>query len=254
MILMPNRRNLTQHENAILLAEVESMCPFCSKQLMYEKNGRNQKLWEGAHIYPLNPTEEEIKLLENEERLHEDVNNIRNFIALCRDCHKKYDNPRTVQEYKVLLSIKKNILSKSETRAKYADYQIESEIKEVIQALIEETDDASYISLNLQALQLDNKADNTLSRITKNRIRNEITENYLYVQKQFVEIDSQYPKSFNAIASQIKSFYISLSRTESSQEVIYEQLTKWLYKKTGNSSKGACGIIISFFIQNCEVF
>ena len=70
---------------------------------------------------------------------------------------------------------------------------------------MEGSDEASFIPLNLDALELDNKADNTLSRITKNRIRNEITENYLYVQKQFGEIDSQYPKSFNAIASQVKS-------------------------------------------------
>jgi len=251
---MPERRNLTPHENAILLAEVESLCPFDAKPLMYEKKGRNQKLWEGAHIYPLNPTEEEIELLKDEERLHEDVNNIRNFIALCGDCHKKYDNPRTVEEYRLLVSIKKNILSKSETRSKYADYQIEKEIKDVIKSLVEGSDEGSYTPLNYDALQLDTKADHTLSRITKNRIRNEITENYLYIQHQFREIDSQYPKTFNAIASQVKSFHDTLSRRETSQEIMYEQLTEWLYKRTGNISKGACGIIISFFIQNCEVF
>lgn len=145
-------------------------------------------------------------------------------------------------------------MSKNETRSKYADYQIEKEIKEVITALVEGSDEAAYIPLNMDALQLDTKADSTLSRITKSRIRNEITENYLYVQQQFGEIDSQYPKSFNAIASQVKSFHDTLCRTETSQEVIYEQLTEWLCKKTGNSSKGACAIIISFFIQNCEVF
>ena len=221
---------------------------------MYEKNGKNYKLWEGAHIYPLNPTEEEIKLLENEETLHEDVNNIRNFIALCGDCHKKFDNPRTVEEYRLLLSIKKNILTKGETRAKYADYQIESEIKEVITMLVEEFNESALKPLELKALKLDEKADETLTGITKMRIRNEITDYYYYIKEQFVQLDSQYPKAFNAIASQISAFYNSLSRIEPSQEVIYGQLTEWLSKKTGNSSLGACGIIISFFVQNCEVF
>jgi hypothetical protein len=251
---MPDRRNLSPHENAILLAEVENMCPFCAKPLMYEKNGRNYKLWEGAHIYPLNPDEGEIELLKDEEKLHEDVNNIRNFIALCGDCHKKFDNPRTVEEYRLLLSIKKNILSKSETRAKYVDYQIESEIKEVITMLVEEFNEADLKPLELQALRLDEKANETLTRITKMRIRNEITEYYYYIQDHFVQLDSQYPRSFNAIASQVSSFYNSLSRIEPSQEIIYGQLTEWLSKKTGNSSLGACGIIISFFVQNCEVF
>lgn len=251
---MPDRRKLSPHENAILLAEVGNMCPFCTKQLMYEKNGENYKLWEGAHIYPLNPTKSEIELLKDEEKLHKDVNNIRNFIALCGDCHKKFDNPRTVEEYRVLLSIKKNILYKSETRAKYVDYQIESEIKEVIQMLVEEFNEAELKPLEMKALRLDEKANETLSRITKVRIRNEITEYYYYIKEQFAHLDSQYPRSFNAIASQVSSFYYSLSRIEPSQEVIYGQLTEWLSKKTGNSSLGACGIIISFFVQNCEVF
>ncbi|KIL20595.1 MULTISPECIES: ABC-three component system protein [Bacillus] len=251
---MPERRNLTPQENAILLAEVGSLCPIDAKTLTYEKKGRQYKSWEGAHIYPLNPTEEEIELLKDEERIHEDVNNIRNFIALCKECHTRYDNPRTVEEYRQLLSIKKNILSKKETRSKYADYQIEKEIKEVIKSLVEESDEELYTPLNYDALQLDIKADDTLSRMTKNRIRHEITENYIYIRQLFKEMDSQYPRKFKSIASQVRSFHDNMSVTEPSQEVMYDLLTEWLYKKTGNISKGACAIIISFFIQNCEVF
>ncbi|MGQ9008642.1 ABC-three component system protein [Bacillus stercoris] len=251
---MPDRKKLTPNENAILLAEVENMCPLCTKPLMYEKGGKKHKLFEGAHIYPLNPSKAEIELLKNEEKIHEDVNNLTNYIALCTDCHTKFDNPRTVKEYRLLLSIKKNILSKSETRAKYIDYQIESEIKEVISMLVEEFNEAELKPLKMNALKLDEKANETLARITKMRIRNEITDYYYYIKEQFAQLDSQYPRSFNAIASQVSAFYNSLSRIEPSQEVIYGQLTEWLSKKTGNSNLGACAIIISFFVQNCEVF
>ncbi|KGP71497.1 ABC-three component system protein [Pontibacillus yanchengensis] len=252
---MPKRRKPTDNENAILLAEVENMCPLCAKSLMYEKGGKKHKIFEGAHIYPLNPTEEEKELLKDEEKLHGDVNNLDNFIALCRDCHKKFDNPRTVDDYRKLFSIKKNILSKNETRAKYHDYQIETEIKEVITVLVEEEfHEDTPNELELNALKLNEKANETLTKITKRRIRNEIREYYLYIQQQFIILDSQYPESFNRIALQVKLFYSILRKSESSQEVIYGQLTEWLSKKTGNSSLGACGIIISFFIQNCEVF
>ncbi|WP_273850061.1 ABC-three component system protein [Guptibacillus spartinae] len=251
---MPKRRKPTENENAILLAEVENMCPLCTRPLMYEKGGKKYKIFQGAHIYPLNPTEQEKELLKNEEVIHEDVNDLTNFIALCTECHTKFDNPRTVKEYRLLLSMKKNILSKSESRAKYHDYQIESEIKEVIATLVEEFNEGSLKPLELKALRLDEKSDETLTGITKIRIRTEITEYYYYIQEQFFQLDSQYPRSFNAIASQVSAFYNSLSRTESSQEIIYEQLTEWLSKKTGNTSSGACAIVISFFIQNCEVF
>ncbi|MGP4068376.1 ABC-three component system protein [Halobacillus sp. B29] len=252
---MPKRRKPTENENAILLAEVENMCPLCARPLMYEKGEKKHKIFEGAHIYPLNPTDEEKELLKDEEKLHEDVNNLDNIIALCRECHKKFDNPRTVDDYKKLLSIKKNILSKNETRAKYHDYQIETEIKEVITVLIEEEfHEDTPNELELNALKLNEKADETLTKITKRRIRNEIRDYYLYIQQQFRQLDSQYPESFNRIALQVKLFYSILRKSESSQEVIYGQLTEWLSKKTGSSSLGACGIVISFFIQNCEVF
>lgn len=249
-----NRRNLTANENAILLSEVESMCPLCTKSLMYEKKGKREKLFEGAHIYPLNPTVEEIELLKGEERLHEDVNHLDNIIALCRDCHKKYDNPRTIEEYRKLVSIKKALLSKGKTRAKFHDYQIETEIKEVIRILLDESNEMAEDTLELKALRLDEKANETLTKLTKRKIRNEITDYYLFIKEQFRQLDKQYPKSFDVMATQVKSFYQTLSRTETSQEIIYEQLTEWLSKKTENSSITACGIIISFFIQNCEVF
>lgn len=252
--MQANRRNLTPNENAILLSEVESMCPLCTKTLMYEKKGKREKIFEGAHIYPLNPTPEEVELLKNEERLHQDVNHLDNYIALCRDCHKKFDNPRTVEEYKKLVSIKKALISKGKTRAKFHDYQIEIEIKQVIMILLDESNVITSEALELKALKLDDKANDTLTKITKRKIRNEITDYYLYIKEQFRQLDKQYPKSFDVIATQVKSFYLTLSRTETSQEIIYEQLTEWLSKKTENSSIPACGIIIAFFIQNCEVF
>ncbi|NBJ71358.1 MULTISPECIES: ABC-three component system protein [Clostridia] len=248
------RKKLTSNESAYLLAEVENMCPLCAKSLMYKKQGKQHKLFEGAHIYPLNPSNEEKELLKNEKKLHDDVNHLNNIIALCRDCHKMFDNPRTVMGYRKLFSIKKNLLSKNEIRNRYRDYQIETEIKEVITKLVEDFEIDVSTQLEMNALRLDEKANDTLTKITKNRIRNEIRDYYLYIQEQFRRLDSQYPKSFNSISAQVKSFYTTLSKKDYTQEDIYRQLTEWMSKKTGGSFEGACGIIISFFIQNCEVF
>ncbi|WP_369404917.1 HNH endonuclease [Piscibacillus salipiscarius] len=118
-------------------------------------------------MYPLNPTEEEKKLLKGEKKLHEDVNHLNNIIALCRDCHKEFDNPRTVEEYRELFSIKKNILSKNETRTKYHDHHIENEIKEVITTLVEGFGEGYSQQLEMNALRLDEKADKSLTPITK---------------------------------------------------------------------------------------
>jgi HNH endonuclease len=248
------RRKPTENETAILLSEVESLCPICSITLMYEKNGQKKKRFEAAHIYPLNPTPQEVELLKNEERLHEDVNHLNNLIALCRRCHKEFDHPRTVEEYRKLFNLKKELIARSKAREEYHDYQIELEIKRIIFTLVNEFSEATAIPLSMQALNIDKKADDSLSVLIKRKIKNDVTDYYIYVKEQFKLLNKQEPNSFELIATQVKAFYLKLKKNETSQQKIYEQLTEWLYKKTENSSKEACSIIISFFIQNCEVF
>lgn len=250
-----SRRTPSNNEEAILLSEVDGLCPICNKTLIYKKQGRWHKRWEAAHIYPLNPTSEEIELLKNETRLSEDVNDISNFIALCRNCHKEFDHPRTVEEYRYLLNLKKKIIARSKAREKYHDYQIEDEIRHIIFKLSVEFKDSDIIPLSMEALNLDEKSDGSLETFTKHKIRNEIREYYIYIKQQFQLLDKQTESdSFDLIASQVNTFYKALKKNVKSQEEIYEQMTEWLSKKTQNSSKYVCGIIISFFIQNCEVF
>ena len=38
------------------------------------------------------------------------------------------------------------------------------------------------------------------------------------------------------------------------KEYIFNAMVDWIMKNTGSQSKAACEIVISFFIQNCEVF
>ncbi|MCS1380773.1 HNH endonuclease [Lysinibacillus sphaericus] len=252
---MANKRRLpSENESALLIAEVENLCPLCSITLMYEKKGKKMKRFEAAHIFPLNPTAEEIEVLNGVDKLNEDVNNLENFIALCRTCHKQFDHPRTKEEYNKLFKLKKKLIAQSKARETYHDYQIEIEIKNVILKLVEEADIDTFETLSLNALKLDEKANNTLTGITKRKIRNDITDYYIFIREQFKILDKQDTDSFNLIASQIRTYYLKLKKNENSQQNIYEQLTEWLSKKTENSNKEVCGIIISFFIQNCEVF
>lgn len=64
--------------------KVNGRCPICGGVLVYTKKGKINKSFEVAHIYPANPRPEEKKLLSGEERLSEDVNDLKNVIAVCR--------------------------------------------------------------------------------------------------------------------------------------------------------------------------
>jgi len=65
----------------ILYSEVGGQCPICITNLTYEKGGKIQKVLKGAHIYPLNPTTDEVVLIADEEMLSKDVNHLHNLIG-----------------------------------------------------------------------------------------------------------------------------------------------------------------------------
>jgi hypothetical protein len=65
-----------------------------------------------------------------------------------------------------LFNIKKNLLSKNEIRGKYRDYQIETEIKEVITKLVEDFEIDVSTQLGMNALRLDEQLTEWMSKKT----------------------------------------------------------------------------------------
>jgi len=247
------RKNPSNNKKTRLYAEVNGYCPLCNDKLMYEKNNSFQYKCEVAHIYPLNPKEDEIILLSNVEKLSNDVDDIKNLICLCRDCHKKFDNPRTLEEYNNLLKIKKKLIEKKEIKDEFYSYKIEEEIKDILHILANDEDNESTIRLEYDPKKIDNKTNHTIENLTKRKIKNHISEFFHIIKNEFRNIDSIKPNKATKIATQIKSFYFEVSEKNSSQEFIYNYLVEWLDKKT-NINKDASSIVISYFVQDCEVF
>ena len=101
------------------------------------KEGKYQKAFQIAHIYPLNPTLEEERILFNEEKLFEtDRNDLNNVIALCNNCHSYFDNPTTVDGYRKLLNLKKQLIKNQKIYDLYSSYTIEEDILKVIGCMI----------------------------------------------------------------------------------------------------------------------
>jgi hypothetical protein len=55
------------------------------------------------------------------------------------------------------------------------------------------------------------------------------------------------------IATQVKVFYLKAMDKNANQEDFFNYLVEWLDKKT-LVSKYASSTVISYFVQNCEVF
>jgi DNA repair ATPase RecN len=247
------RKAFGENFDLLLFEEVDGVCPKCTKPLMREKNGRKIKMFEKAHIYPLNPTPEEIVLLKDEEKLSEDVNAYDNLIALCGGCHGLYDDRKTVEEYREMIKIKKRLLSLTKSKHSWSDYPLEADIASIIDELANQEEMEYVDNLEFDPKEIDNKTNVTLKPLTKRKIKNDV-EYFKFIQSKLKAVDSIKPTSSDLIAQQIKSYYIKMEGIFSTQEEIYYEMVKWINQKSNSSSEQASGVVISFFVQNCEIF
>lgn len=249
-----NRRIFSDNEKMVLFNEVDGRCPICGKSLTNKKNGKIIKIFEVAHIYPANPHPDEIELLKNEERMSEDVNSLDNVIAVCRICHKKFDTPRTIEEYQSWVRLKKKLIQDAQLKNSYALFNVENEIKEILKKLNDESLEVNLEKLSYDSLKIEQKVNNTLPFVIKRTIRNDVVDYFDFIHGIFIEMDKITPYKFDTLASQIKSFYCKIMQINPNQEFVYTSLVDWLNEKTESYSRRACEIVVAYFVQDCEVF
>lgn len=248
------RKSFSIAQNIALVTQVNRICPLCDTPLFYMKNGKSYKKYEIAHIYPLNPKSDEIQLLKDEERLSENLNHEDNLITLCGICHDKLDKPRTLEEYKHLIKIKKSLIKISEQHDLWQQYKIDDDISKVIESLY--TEDIPNVGCDIDFIpkKVDRKLNDSISKPTKRQIKYHVADYYILIKNKFKSIDEIHPGSANLISTQIKSFYLEQNRLKLSQQDIFANIVDWIHTKTHPETNDAAEIIASFFIQNCEIF
>jgi len=201
----------------------------------------------------LNLTLVEQALLQDEPKLCEDPNDERNLIPLCFTCHKIYDTAKTLEDYRDLKKIKEQLVSQAAQLRVFYDYQIEKEIALVIDALMED-DHQDGNSPEYVAKNIDAKLNGTISGITRQRIKNDVSSFYLFIREQFAELERRMPSQAVLIASQVKTFYLKQKSQSLSQQDIFQNTVQWIRSKSPKGSDEAAGAVAAFFVQNCELF
>lgn len=236
-----------------LCAEVNNICPSCTQPLFRSKGGRNYKDYEIAHIYPLNPTPTERQLLENEVRLSANPNDAENLIPLCFSCHKVYDTPKTVENYRDLIQKKQAILLENMQRNIFLQYALEQEISEIIDALCDSNVEFDTDS-EFEAKRVDSKLDGTIRPLTKQKIKNDVSSFYLFVRDRFSDLERIDPNKAVLVAHQVKGFYLKQKTICADQQQIFDNTVRWIQSKHSVAMTPAAEVIAAFFVQNCELF
>lgn len=247
------RKNCSNNELLILYNQVGGICPKCLSPLCFESDGKQHKKFEIAHIYPLNPTiDQEKKLIGQPLLFEQNVNSINNLIALCPNCHTEYDKATSIESYLDLYKIKSRLIDKDKISKLYSKYTIEEELIKIVN-LMSNGLDINAEKIEYESLKIDNKVLEE-NKFLSRKIKNDVTDYYLFLKSLFASMDGINSGRFNLIAGQINSFYNARKMINIDQNRIYKDIAEWLDKKLNIGNVDCCEIIVSFFVQNCEVF
>jgi hypothetical protein len=246
----PGMPSLPGIDDIFFLSEVNNKCPICHNWLVKTIKGRTSQKYAIVKIYPDDLTSQKAQLFQEARRLAKKQDSNDNKIALCRNCAQDYLLDTELEEYMTLFDIKQQFAQSYRIQQELNDMVLEDDIKEVIHALgsIDHVDRLQELSLEVIQIKKKIRPENAI--LLDDLIRDALTY-YRFVEDNFSQINV-----FNLIASEIQATFYKIEKNVPEQVDVVNKLTEWILKKTKMADKyyRACGIIVAFFVQNCEVF
>lgn len=246
------RKTPTAAEQQLFLKEVSFACPLCGRDLRHRKQPKSNKIYQIAHIFPNAPTDEQYVTLGKLPRLGANSESYENRIALCKDCHDQQDYHTTEADYLNLLQKKQQYLQSMELHEATFTMGLEDEIADVVKKITALKED-ELEKLNYSPVKLAKKFT-AAELLLKNLVSMYVTNYYPYIRELFKQQEGVNGFLLDTLSLQIKSCFTKLNAITNDKTAIFNQLVDWVFIKTGATSKPACEAVVSFFVQNCEVF
>jgi len=235
----PNKRleNDAVADDLPLLFEVNNKCPLCHKPLIKTVNKRSVRKYKITQIYDAKPRNtNKLKAYDNR-------------IALCVSCSLEHQT-LDVEFANELFDIKTQYAKKDRLKKDLDGMNLEDGIKDVIDALGGIQQVSELEEMNLNALKISEKIlpENAILLYDLTTC---VLKYYRFIEDAFTKISN-----FESIALSIRQAFIKTRTLFQTQDEVVDELTKWLLQHTNLPHKHlrACGIIVAFFVQNCEVF
>lgn len=192
-----------------------------------------------------------------------------NLIALCPACHARYLAEQESGFYETSLTFlqqkKQELMIEETSNSVLSQYEIETGVDRLLRKiqddLIELSDEElEELKLNYDPVKVRQKIPgNSLEqkKLLKKVLRN-VREYFNLVERSLKNLNKEKVIRQRVFSSQIRNLFIefdeaTINDKPFSQTVIFDKLVDWLHRKT-DEDLDVCAIVISYFIQSCEVF
>lgn len=217
-----------------LLIEANNRCTFscCDTLLVKTKNGLSHDSYEISKI---------------EKDKNADFNNL---VVLCPDCFLTYQNDNNKTTTKQLSAMKKLLMSSLSSKQAISDIKLE----ESIVAVITHMNKLKYsdFDVSLDPKELTDKISFQKNRVLYLSVKEKVIENYVTLNKIFIHLDKQGKIDYEEIQSQMRSMYKKLVKAKKDSLEIFNTISEKIHSATLQDIY-YCQMIVSFFIQKCEV-
>ena len=248
---LQNRASVPDYEKRVLLREVGFRCPICKKDLQPSKGKKGSSHFQIAHIYPNKPTPSQYETLFGADRLGDTCESIENKIALCFDCHHDQDYKTSLEDYLRLLNIKKGLLNSTILRESIENLSLEDQLIELVNKIVLLNGD-ELNELKYSPVPIVNKIEKN-NELLKTKIKAYIDKYFTFIRDSLRDLDGKNGFQLEVLSSEVRNCYIKLKK-ERDQSLVFNLIVDWVMKETKTPNRDACEVIVTFFVQNCEVF
>lgn len=173
-----------------------------------------------------------------------------NLIALCPSCAFQYTMVHPDAVVKRMKVIKHQLVNTIEPLNINRDSSLQDDLARAVRKFAE-LPATTEIDLNYNPVTLDRKipSDTLLRRRVSSNVSSWFTEIHGILKNVSAETNVNY----DLLCSEIKTAWLKIRSDQRAQVDIYNGLTDWVANKI-NERHDLCEILVSYFIQNCEVF
>lgn len=216
-----------------LLNETGNKCPKCGSYLYVKSNGRTQPFYEVVRIYD------------------DGGDDYDNLIVLCPTCKAKYALA-TDEDRDELFTLKMDLTSILRVNEMMASWDVVDGIEKVIKA-IPNIPPENLIDLRYDPIAVKEKIDTKDHFALYRKVASYDSVYYPDVESIFKAQVRENNFKYESFCYQVKARYMAFYEEGLEPEKIFDSLVQWLIDST-HGDRTYCEIVISFFVQKCEVF
>lgn len=219
-----------------LLNEANHVCPFpgCGRLLVVTKYGKATNLYH-------------VGLIDKKKAPAVD-----NLLALCPRCYATYSIDENAKVCKELIGVKKILVGHQQSIQLLDDLPLEKGIVGVVSKVknLKEKDLADASLDPKEIKQKLNPSDNMALYIAVNTY---VTTYYVRLRTIMMNADKRGEIDYDEVQDQMRAIYKRLKKAKKSNVEIFNEIAQKIHKISLQEDI-YCQIVVSYFIQSCEVF